>query len=114
MMSLNKEIAHATHLEEETLAGPLLPAHPAERALALKLLAFPEVVAAMEIDLRPHALCTYLYELSTSFSVFYDQCPVLAAGEEAIRDSRLFLCRMTQRTLAAGLTLLGIEAPREM
>jgi arginyl-tRNA synthetase len=101
-------------IDPATIAGTPAVAHPAERALALQLLAFSEVVAEVERELRPHTLCTYLYELATAFSSFYDQCPVLNADDPAVRASRLILCRIAQRTLARGLDLLGIEAPQEM
>lgn len=101
-------------IDEEAISGPFTVTHPAERALALKLLEFPEVVAEVEKELRPHTLCTYLYELATAFSTFYDNCPVLTAETPDIRASRLFLCRVTRETLARGLDLLGIQAPREM
>ncbi len=101
-------------VEEEAITAAPAVSHPAERALALKLLAFAEVVEAVEAELRPHILCTYLYELATAFSGFYDQCPVLTAETEASKQARLALCRAARRTLARGLELLGIEAPREM
>jgi len=101
-------------IDEEGIAGPFTVTHPAERALNIKLLEFPEVVAEVEKELRPHTLCTYLYELAAAFSTFYDNCPVLIAETAEIRASRLFLCRVTQETLARGLDLLGIQAPREM
>lgn len=101
-------------IDEDSDAGPPVVGHPAERALAHKLLEFPEVAERVEADLKPHLLCTYLYELSTVFSGFYDQCHVLTAETDEIRNSRLFFCRLTQQTLATGLDLLGIEAPREM
>jgi len=101
-------------IAEETVAGPPMIEHPAERALALKLLAFPEAVETVAQTLRPHILCTYLYDLATAFTSFYDQCPVLTAEHDALRRSRLFLCRLVRRTLALGLHLLGIEAPEEM
>ena len=101
-------------VEEETLNGPLLVTHAAERALVMKLLEFAEVVAGVEIELRPHSLCSYLFETATAFSSFYDACPVLIAESDAVKQSRLFLCRMTQMTLAKGLALLGITAPQEM
>ncbi|MDO8682767.1 MAG: arginine--tRNA ligase [Armatimonadota bacterium] len=101
-------------IAEESIEGPFAIRHPAERALALKLLELPEVAEAVEADLRPHILCNYLYELATVFSSFYDQCPVLTAESEEIRNSRLFLCRIVQSAMSTGLGLLGIEAPREM
>jgi arginyl-tRNA synthetase len=39
---------------------------------------------------------------------------VLIAESAELKASRLFLCRITQRTLARGMELLGIDAPREM
>lgn len=101
-------------VDEDAITAMPEVAHAAEKALALKLLAFPEIVATVETDLRPHTLCTYLYELATAFSAFYDQCSVLNAETAAIKQARLALCRVTQRTLARGLDLLGIEAPRVM
>ena len=50
---------------------------PAEQALALLLSRFGEIVALVADDLQPHKLCTYLFELATAMSVFYEQCPVL-------------------------------------
>ena len=63
--------------------------------------------------LKPHVLCTYLYDLATRFSGFYENCPVMQS-EEPVRSSRLALCELTARTLAKGLELLGIEHPERM
>ena len=84
---------------------------PAEQGLALALTRFPEVVCDVAQSLQPHKLCGYLFELATQLSTFYEQCPVLKSEE---RSSRLVLCRATQRVLATGLDLLGIQAPDYM
>ena len=94
-------------------AGTLLVAAPAERALALELLAFGRALVDVEATLEPHKLCGYLYGLASSVSTFFDACPVLKS-EAAERASRLALCELTVRTLATGLNLLGIEAPQRM
>ncbi len=86
---------------------------PAERALALELLAFGRALSEVEATLEPHKLCGYLYGLATSFSSFFEACPVLKAASEE-RASRLLLCELTARTLRTGLNLLGIEAPERM
>ncbi len=87
---------------------------PAERALAVQLLGFDAAVAALVESYAPHKLCTYLFELATAFTGFYEACPVLKAADEVTRDSRLALCDLTARILAQGLGLLGIEAPEQM
>jgi len=88
-------------------------AHPAERDLALGLLALPEAVAGALATNQPHRLCTYLFDLAQRFTAFYEACPVLAA-EGAVRNERLALCDLTSRSLALGLSLLGIDAPEQM
>lgn len=94
-------------------AGTLAIAAPAERALALELLSFARALTEVESTLEPHKLCGYLYGLASSFSSFFEACPVLKAAPEQ-RASRLALCELTARTLATGLNLLGIEAPERM
>jgi arginyl-tRNA synthetase len=89
-------------------------AAPAERALALELLAFGSVVEQVAESLQPHKLCSYLYQLATSFTVFYEACPVLKAETAELCASRLALSELTGRVLASGLDLLGIEAPERM
>lgn len=86
----------------------------AERALALQLLQLPRVVESVADSLEPHRLCTYLYELASSFHRFYEQCPVLAAESTSERMSRLALCGLVARTLKLGLGLLGIETVERM
>ncbi|MDH2902465.1 MAG: arginine--tRNA ligase [Actinomycetota bacterium] len=88
-------------------------ADPAERELALGLVAFPEALAAALASLQPHRLSGYLFDLAQRFTSFYEACPVLAAAEPT-RSERLGLCELTSRTLALGLSLLGIEAPSQM
>ena len=93
--------------------APLLLGEPPERALALHLLGFASAVEATAESYSPSKLCTYLFELATSFTTFYEACRVLV-DDEAVRDSRLGLCDLTARVLELGLSLLGIEAPEQM
>ncbi|MGA0367100.1 MAG: arginine--tRNA ligase [Ilumatobacteraceae bacterium] len=86
---------------------------PQERALALAVLGFDSAVADTLEKYSPHRLCTYLYDLATSFTSFYEHCPVLKA-DEATRLSRLVMCDVTARVMATGLDLLGIDAPEQM
>ncbi len=86
---------------------------PHEHALALLLSRFGEVVADVAAGLQPHKLCTYLFELATAMSSFYEFCPVLTS-EGDVRTSRLALCAAVRKVLARGLDLLGIEAPDQM
>jgi arginyl-tRNA synthetase len=88
--------------------------HPAERALVMQLIQFSCVVRSVGRTLQPHHLCTYLFDLATSFSAFYENCPVLRAESDSARTTRLALCHLTARTLRRGLNLLGIETLEQM
>jgi arginyl-tRNA synthetase len=85
----------------------------AERALAIELLAFGNLVQEVAASLEFHRLANYLYRLASTFTTFYERCPVLKA-EDRVRESRLVLCDLTARTLKLGLGLLGISAPDQM
>jgi arginyl-tRNA synthetase len=86
---------------------------PQERALAMRLLAYPSAIAATLESYSPHKLCTYVYELASDFSSFYQECPILKS-DEPMRSSRLALSDFTAQVLEHSLGLLGITAPEQM
>ncbi|ADB29666.1 arginyl-tRNA synthetase [Kribbella flavida DSM 17836] len=88
-------------------------AEPAEQRLALLLAGFGDAVQQVAETLQPHRLCTYLYDVASALSAFYESCPVLPSEGET-RTSRLALCTATRTVLHDGLALLGITAPDAM
>jgi arginyl-tRNA synthetase len=89
-------------------------AEPQERALAMRVLGFGPAVHETAERASPHRLCTYLYELASDFTDFYEHCPVLTAPDAGTRAGRLALSDVAARVLAQGLHLLGIVAPERM
>lgn len=86
----------------------------AERELVMRLGQFAPVVESVGRNLEPHHLCTYLFDLATAFSGFYEQCPVLKASQAQVRESRLALCALSAAVLRQGLNLLGIDVLERM
>lgn len=84
-----------------------------ERVLARKLIYFTSVLQQVIDDLRPHYLCTYLYELAGDFSSFYSSNRVLI-NDEDVQNTRLALCERTLFVLTLGLNLLGIDTLSKM
>ena len=84
-----------------------------EIALARKLVALPAVFELTLAELRPHYLCTYLYELAGTFSTFYNANKVMV-DDESVRARRLMLCSRALRVLETGLRVLGIEPLEKM
>lgn len=95
-------------------AGSIVLDHPAERALALKLLRFEEALLEVPVEYKPNLLTSYLFELAQQFAVFFERCPVLKAENESLRQSRLLLCNLTGQVIRLGLGLLGIEVREKM
>jgi arginyl-tRNA synthetase len=83
--------------------------HPAERALALQLLRFPEAVENAAAEYLPHLITGYLWDLAKGFSGFFENCPVLKAETAELRDSRLLLVDLVGRVIQQALDLLGIR-----
>ena len=97
----------------EALIGASPIETEAELALARQLMGF---VTALELtinDLRPHFLCTYLYELAGAYSSFYNTDKVMVP-DEAVKTRRLILCARTRTVMQTGLELLGITALERM
>ncbi|MFD7033312.1 arginine--tRNA ligase [Streptomyces sp. NPDC059917] len=101
--------------ERAPLAHPELELAPAERALGLHLDGFGELIEEAAAEYAPHKVAAYLYQLSSLFSTFYEQCPVIKPEPElAVGENRLFLADLTAATLAKGMSLLGIRTPEKL
>ncbi len=93
---------------------PGTPLEPAERDLVKRLLEFPEEVREAAARRAPHRICAYSTAVAADFHAFYRDCQVVGAEGEGVERSRLGLCLLAQRTIAASLGLLGISAPEKM
>jgi len=84
-----------------------------ELALARKILGFVGVLQQTVETLRPHLLCTYLFELAGAYSSFYNANKVIVP-EADIQSRRLMLCQRSLDVLETGLALLGIPTLERM
>jgi arginyl-tRNA synthetase len=100
--------------ERSEVIGPLSLGHPAERALALECLHFPEVVASAATALLPSEIADYAFGLAQRFSRFYADCPALGEADREARASRLALCGLSRAVLSRALWMLGIGVPERM
>ena len=87
---------------------------PEELALSKHLLKLEEVLREVERNLYPNALCEYLFELSSLFNKFYENCPVLKAETSELRISRTALCSLSADALKLSLGLLGIDTLEQL
>ena len=101
-------------ISEDSLTGDISLDSDKERALATRLIQFDEAITTVANEGTPHVLCAYLYEIATLFSSFYENCPILTAENENLKQSRLKLALLTAKTLKVGLDMLGIKTVDKM
>lgn len=101
-------------IDADSLTHPIILTDDRERQLAARLLQFEETITAVAREGLPHMMCSYLYDLAGLFSGFYEHCPILTADSGELRQSRLKLALLTQKTLKAGLDTLGIGTVEKM
>jgi arginyl-tRNA synthetase len=110
-----RSIFRKADIDPQSFNAEIHITEPQEKALAMKLLQFEEVVNQVASEGYPHILCNYVYELASAFMSFYEHCPVLKDGvAEETQQSRLQLSKQASETIAKGLDLLGIEVMEKM
>ncbi|MEM7673352.1 MAG: arginine--tRNA ligase [Verrucomicrobiota bacterium] len=84
-----------------------------ELTLARKLMGFMDAFKQTLSDLRPHFMCSYLYELAGAFSSFYNADKV-QVDDPGMKARRLALCNRTLTVMTIGFDLLGIPVLKRM
>jgi len=87
--------------------------HEDEIALIKELLRFPQELENAADARAPHFVPNYLRDVATAFSQFYDNCRIIGE-EDALASARMRLALAAKTVLKNGLTVLGIDAPRQM
>lgn len=82
-----------------------------DRTLVRKLGEYTEVLELAIRALEPHHICNYLFELAQEFNRYYEKNQVAGNEHEAHRAG---IVALYADTLAAGLAILGIDAPARM
>lgn len=113
----NAQVSIDLLLEEAQKSG-LKFTHEAEWKLGKVLLRFPETILKVSKDLYLHTLCEYLYEISSTFTEFYDKCYCIEKDKEGkivkILYDRLILCEITARIMEKCFEILGIKTVSKM
>ena len=112
--------ARASRILEKTDAKPNfdlgfeLLSSEYETNLIKKIAMFDVQVNDAVNNLSPKVIAKYSYDLSVTFSSFYEHVKVLTSETPELLNARLCLVVSFQKTLKASLCLLGIDAPERM
>lgn len=93
----------------------ILPAvSDAEKDLMLQLSRYNEVAESSFLELAPHKICQYVYELANSFNRFYHDTKIITEENKEQQASWIGLIRLAKDVLNGCIGVLGIEAPERM
>lgn len=108
---LRKAAAAGIVLDESADVTPL--ALPQEVSLVLGIAKLAEILPKAAEQLKPSIIANWCVEMARASNAFYRDVPVMDAPEKE-RAARLRLVRSAHRTLALGMSLLGVPMPEEM
>lgn len=91
-----------------------MPYSSVERALLRQLLLFPSVLDEAARADSPALVANWVYDLAKGYNQFYQDTPILRENDPGLRIMRIHLTDLVRAQLAAGLQLLGIQAPAVM
>jgi arginyl-tRNA synthetase len=99
----------------EAVPSAILPAYSeSEKALALELTKFNEMIYAAAEEIAPHRICAYIYDLANAFNSFYHDTKIITEEDEKKQASWIALITLVQDILMTCIDLLGFEAPERM
>lgn len=102
-------------LKKET---PIELEHAKEYKLAKILIQFPDIIDRITRDLTINSLCEYLYQVSTTFTEFYDSCYCIEKNKQGeivkINTSRILLCEATAAIMAECFKILGLKTLKKI
>ena len=95
-------------------ASFLPAANEAEKALALGLARYGEVLPEAWKELAPHRICAYIYEIANRFNHFYHETKILTENNEEQKAAWIALLDLARRVLEDAIGALGFSAPEKM
>ncbi|VFP79764.1 arginine--tRNA ligase [Candidatus Erwinia haradaeae] len=101
------------NIEEEILGSTFL-FNEHSVMLGIHLLRFEETIQKVAHEGLPHIMCSYLYDLASIFSQFYENCPIISEKDKNKKTTYLKLSLLTAKTLKIGLHTLGINTIERM
>lgn len=109
----NNKAEENTDTEQQETAKSLQLQNKTIHSLIRLFPRFPEYLTMAAEEYKPNILSNYIYELAQKFNAFYNNVPVLRAGEQDKKE-RLEIVEGAAQILKNGLSLLGVEVVEEM
>ena len=85
-----------------------------EKSLMLEIAKFNEMIDNVYVEIAPHKICAYIYDVANAFNKFYHETKILAEEDAEKKAGYVALLKLTKDVLETCIELLGFEAPERM
>lgn len=85
-----------------------------QKNLCLELTKLSAVLETAYMELAPHKICAYIYDVANAFNSFYHENKILTEEDTELKESWIALLKLTQGVLEQCIDLLGFDAPEHM
>lgn len=85
-----------------------------EKALHMEIAQFSATMDSAAIELAPHKICGYIYDVANAFNKFYHETQILGESDESRKQNLIALLILVRDILETSINLLGFEAPERM
>ena len=108
---LNKYKEAGGNVESCKLAAT---ANESAKDLIKQLTAFNTMMENAYVELAPHKVCAYIYELANAFNHFYHETKILTEENEEMKSAYIALLAFTISIMETCIDVLGFDAPERM
>ena len=85
-----------------------------EKALLMTALSLPEVIEEAARLYDPSVVANLCYDITKSYSSWYQDHPILKEEDAELRIARLAICSLCSSAVKTGMSLLGVSMPERM
>lgn len=108
---LNKYAEQGGRTEETVIAAT---ENESAKDLMKAVAGFGAVMENAYLEIAPHKICAYMYDLANAFNHFYHETKILTQEDEEVKSAYIALLSLTLGVMETCCDLLGFSAPERM
>lgn len=108
---LNKYAEQGGRTEETGIAAT---ENESAKDLMKAVAGFGAVMENAYLEIAPHKICAYMYDLANAFNHFYHETKILTQEDEEVKSAYIALLSLTLGVMETCCDLLGFSAPERM
>lgn len=85
-----------------------------EKSLLMTAMSLPNVIEEAATSYDPSLVANLCYDITKSYSRWYQDHPILKEENEEIKNARLAICSLCSSAVKTGMSLLGVAMPERM